>query len=277
MTKRPQRARDPAQLSVRRADSRPRRQPDEALVGCHHPGFHSRWPRHLARPGHPSRVPVRRPTPEGQRSGLLADSVIMTAGGKQNWDNTHYLHWNYFGRRILWWDKWSGDVRIEVPAKKLLMLSNINTRIGKAFRNGVEITQTDSIAYFNDRAYKILINDSYWLVAPFKLKDPGVNLSYLGTAKDSANDECYMLQLTFNNVGVTPENKYHVWIDRKTYLMTQWAYYDKFSDDTDILTSIFNFVEPTMKILISDLIMVRHILKYNELYIKFNIIVGIII
>jgi len=166
------------------------------------------------------------------RASAIADSVIMTAGGKQNWDNTHYLHWNYFGRRILWWDKWSGDVRIEVPAKKLLMLSNINTRIGKAFRNGVEITQTDSMAYFNDRAYKILINDSYWLVAPFKLKDPGVNLSYLGTAKDSANNDCYLLQLTFNNVGVTPENKYHIWVNRKTYLMSQWAFYEKFSDDT---------------------------------------------
>jgi hypothetical protein len=166
------------------------------------------------------------------RASSIADSVIMSAGGKQNWDNTHYLHWNYFGRRILWWDKWSGDVRIEVPAKKLLMLSNINTKTGKAFRNGVEITQADSVAYFNDRAYKILINDSYWLVAPLKLKDPGVNLTYLGTTKDSASDDCYLLQLTFNNVGVTPENKYHVWVDRKTYLMTQWAFYEKFSDDT---------------------------------------------
>ena len=32
----------------------------------------------LARGGHPSRVLVRRATPEGQKSGLLADSVIMT-------------------------------------------------------------------------------------------------------------------------------------------------------------------------------------------------------
>src|SRR5215217_2956986 len=146
------------------------------------------------------------------RASSIADSAIAQIGGKQNWDNTRYLHWNYFGRRILWWDKWTGDVRIEIPAKKLLLLSNINTKSGKAFRNGVEITQSDSVAYFNDRAYKILINDSYWLVAPFKLKDPGVSLSYRGSAKDSMNDDCYLLQLTFNNVGVTPENKYHVWV-----------------------------------------------------------------
>ncbi|MEG4344796.1 hypothetical protein QUB70_16085 [Microcoleus sp. A003_D6] len=32
----------------------------------------------LARSGHPSRVFVSRSTPEGQQTGLLADSVIMT-------------------------------------------------------------------------------------------------------------------------------------------------------------------------------------------------------
>jgi len=32
----------------------------------------------LARAGHPSRLVVQRATPEGQRSGLLSDSVVMT-------------------------------------------------------------------------------------------------------------------------------------------------------------------------------------------------------
>jgi hypothetical protein len=166
------------------------------------------------------------------RAASIADSVILTMGGKENWDNTQYLHWTFFRRRTIWWNKWTGDVRIEIPAKKLLLLSNINTKNGKAFRNGIEITQADSVAYFNDRAYKILMNDSYWLAMPFKLRDPGVNLSYWGTSKDSADHDCYLLQLTFNNVGVTPENKYHIWVDRSSYLVTQWAYFEKFSDDT---------------------------------------------
>lgn len=166
------------------------------------------------------------------RAASIADSVILTMGGKENWDNTRCLSWTFFGRRTLWWNKWTGDVRIEIPARKLLLLSNINTKTGRAFRNGVEITQTDSVAYFNDRAYKILINDSYWLAMPFKLRDPGVQLSYLGTGVDSANIDCYVLQLTFTSVGVTPENKYHIWVDRRSYLVTQWAYFEKFSDDT---------------------------------------------
>lgn len=165
------------------------------------------------------------------RAISIADSVILAMGGKENWDNTQYLRWSFFGRRTLWWNKWTGDVRIEIPARKLLLLSNINTRKGKAYRNGIEITNPDSVAFFNDRAYRILINDSYWLAMPFKLRDPGVNLSFLGTAQDSVKNECHLLQLTFHQVGVTPENKYHVWIDRRSYMVTQWAYFEKYADD----------------------------------------------
>jgi hypothetical protein len=169
------------------------------------------------------------------RAKQIADSVMWAMGGKQNWDNTQYLRWNFFGRRTLWWNKWSGEVRIEIPARKLVLLSNINTKTGSAFRNGREITQPDSVIFFNDRAYKILVNDSYWLAMPFKLLDPGVNLSYLGTGNDSAGKNCSILQLTFHAVGVTPENKYHVWVDQETYLVTQWAYFEKFTDEQPAL------------------------------------------
>ncbi|MBX7140263.1 MAG: hypothetical protein K1X63_04205 [Chitinophagales bacterium] len=185
------------------------------------------------------------------RAVSIADSVIMVVGGKENWDNTQYLQWTFFGRRTLWWNKWTGDVRIEIPSKKLLLLSNINSKTGKAFRHGIEITQADSVTYFNDRAYKILMNDSYWLAMPFKLRDPGVTLSYLGTAKDSVNNDCYLLQLTFTSVGVTPENKYHIWVDRSTYLVTQWAYFEKFSDDTAAIINPWFDYERYSNILLS--------------------------
>jgi len=165
------------------------------------------------------------------RASSIADSVMMAMGGKQNWDNAHYLKWNFFGKRILWWDKWTGNVRIEIPAKKLIILTNINTKKGHVYRFGNELTQSDSVNYFMDRGYKIWANDSYWLIMPFKLKDPGVNMKYLGAEKDSLGKDCYLLELTFNNVGVTPENKYHVYVDRKTYLVTEFDYYEKATDE----------------------------------------------
>jgi hypothetical protein len=37
------------------------------------------------------------------------------------------------------------------------------------------------------------------------------------------------IQLTFNAVGVTPENKYWLYVD-KDHLIKQWAYYQNFKD-----------------------------------------------
>ena len=164
------------------------------------------------------------------RSSSVADSVMMAMGGKQNWEQVHYLKWNFFGRRIIWWDKWTSNVRIEIPAKSLLILTNINTRQGHVYRFGKELTQDDSINYFMDRGFKIWANDSYWLIMPFKLKDPGVNVSYKGEVNDPQGNNCFLLELTFNKVGVTPENKYHIYVNKKDYLVSYWDYFEKFSD-----------------------------------------------
>jgi len=69
------------------------------------------------------------------------------------------------------------------------------------------------------------VNDSYWMFMPFKLLDPGVNLVYVGEdlmADDRAAD---VLQLTFESVGVTPDNKYLIYVARDTGLVEQWSYF----------------------------------------------------
>ncbi|MBA3649565.1 MAG: hypothetical protein H0W62_13620 [Chitinophagales bacterium] len=176
------------------------------------------------------------------RSSAVADSVMIALGGKQNWEKVHYLKWNFFGRRTIYWDKWTGDVRIEISGKKLVILTNINSKKGHVFRNTSELMQPDSNAYFMDRGYKIWANDSYWLLMPFKLKDPGVNISYVGTSRDTLNNDCYVMEVTFNKVGVTPENMYHIYVDRKNYLVTQWEYFEKSSEQKpDIKTPWWNY------------------------------------
>lgn len=176
------------------------------------------------------------------RASQIADSVITAMGGMNAFNNAHYLQWTFFGRRNLTWDKWTGNCRIEMPARKMVILVNLNSKKGKVFRNGNEITQPDSVDFFMNRGYQIWVNDSYWLIMPFKLKDPGVNLQYMGMRSDSTNKNCYVLKLTFNNVGVTPENKYMVFVDPKTYMVTQWQYFAKASEDTpDISTPWKNY------------------------------------
>lgn len=161
----------------------------------------------------------------------IADEVMNAMGGRAAWDNTRVIQWTFFGRRTLTWDKWSGDVRIEWLKRPLKILVNINSGSGKVLLNNVEQTHPDSLAKYLDIGKQVWINDSYWLVMPYKLKDSGVTLKYIGPQKTDDGKAADMLQLTFKGVGVTPDNKYHVWVDRQSHLVTQWAYFEKFTDE----------------------------------------------
>ncbi len=158
---------------------------------------------------------------------LLADEVMNAMAGYADWKATRFITWNFFGRHSLLWDKWTGDVRIEIPESKTIILVNINDSTGRAIENGVEIIDPDTLRlkYIN-RGVSIWINDSYWLVMPFKLKDSGVTLKYKGEQKTQAGENADMVQLTFENVGETPNHKYNVYIDKNTKLVTQWDYFD---------------------------------------------------
>lgn len=161
----------------------------------------------------------------------LADSVMHAMGGREAWDQTRLLQWTFMGRRKLWWDKWTGDVRIESVDSSYQYLVNIHTRQGRVRRNGLEYTGSDSLQYFLDQAVSIWINDSYWLFMPFKLKDDGLRLRYLGDSQPTASGKAaYWIELTFRNVGDTPDNKYHVAIDKETYLVSEWQFFTRYDD-----------------------------------------------
>ncbi len=161
----------------------------------------------------------------------IADEVMQAMGGREAWDGTACLAWNFFGARTLVWDKKAGLCRIEWLKRPQKVIVNLNDGTGKVMLNGVEQTHPDSLAKYLDTGKKVWINDAYWLVMPFKLKDSGVTLKYLGDGKTEKGEAADLLQLTFAGVGVTPDNKYQVWVDKKSRLVTQWAYFEKFTDE----------------------------------------------
>lgn len=69
-------------------------------------------------------------------------------------------------------------------------------------------------------------NDSYWLLAPLKVLDPGVKLSY-GGSKEVDGATCEMLHVSFEGVGMTPGDQYNFYIDPTTKLMKAWDYTPK--------------------------------------------------
>lgn len=156
---------------------------------------------------------------------IIADKVMTAMGGRKAWDETRYLAWTFFGKRQLLWDKFTGDVRIDFLDREEKLLVNIHSLNGKAMSEGKEILNKDSLASYLSKAKSIWINDSYWLVMPFKLKDSGVSLFYIGSDTTEVGKESYVLQMAFENVGDTPDNVYHVWIDNESNLVTQWAFF----------------------------------------------------
>ena len=72
-------------------------------------------------------------------------------------------------------------------------------------------------------AYGRWVNDSYWLLAPLKVLDPGVKLSAEGT-KTVGEAQFDTLRLSFQGVGLTPGDQYLLYIDPQTKLVRAWDY-----------------------------------------------------
>lgn len=179
----------------------------------------------------------------------IADQVMERLGGRHNWDQTHYLTWRFFGKRLHVWDKWTGNIRFEEGG--LVVLMNINSGKGRAWQEGQEVAEPDTLKDRLKHAYEAWINDSYWLVMPYKLKDSGVTLKYKGEGQTEEGEAAQVLVLTFKNVGVTPQNKYEVWVDQD-HLVTQWAFYADAADAEPKFTGAWANWQPFGHILLAD-------------------------
>jgi len=170
-------------------------------------------------------------TNSDEKAILIADQVMEAMGGRQNWEGVRILKWNFFGSRKLVWDKHTGQVRIDFLKENLKIILNLHNKTGKAMRNDSLFTQGPVYEQLMEKGESVWINDSYWLVLPFKLKDSGVTLKYIGEANTQAGTAAEVLQLTYNDIGKTPDNKYLVYVDKQSHLITQWDYYPSASDD----------------------------------------------
>ncbi|MCH8152351.1 MAG: hypothetical protein IH830_08275 [Planctomycetes bacterium] len=165
----------------------------------------------------------------------LADAVMAKMGGRRAWNETRYIVWNFFGQRRHVWDKREGRVRIELDAQEgvpYVYVLNIDTQSGRAWKGGQAVTDPDELARRMDQAEAMWINDSYWLVMPYKLKDAGVTLKYIGERDMEDGRIADVLQLTFQDVGRTPNNKYHVYVAKDSGLVEQFDYYEHSDDPT---------------------------------------------
>lgn len=186
----------------------------------------------------------------------IADQVMANLGGRQAWDETRFITWSFFGRRRHVWDKFTGDLRVEgvdrETEKPYLILMNLYSKKGRAWSNDEEITDPPALEKMLDRGEAVWINDGYWMFMPFKLKDSGVTLKYVGEKEMLDGRMADTLQLTFENVGRTPENKYLVYVAKDTGLVEQWDFFSKADDPEPRFQSPWHNWQPHGAILLSD-------------------------
>ncbi|GAA4391387.1 hypothetical protein [Hymenobacter koreensis] len=163
------------------------------------------------------------------RAIALADKVMEQMGGYQAWQGTRLLGWDFLDGSYQLWDKQTGDFRWQKG--DLVGIYNLNTKQGRAYKAGEDISATPDGEKLLSRMYPIWVNNSWWLLMPFKLKDSGVTLTYKGTGTlMDGTTPAEVLHMTFKNVGVTPDNRYEVLVNPKTNLVEEWAYFPKATD-----------------------------------------------
>ena len=163
----------------------------------------------------------------------IARATLATMGGEEAWNNTRYISWKFMGGRLHVWDKWTGNHRMESQNRdgdQIVSLINVNTWEGRIFKNGAEVTDPDELAALLNSAFRGWNNDTYWMFMPYKLLDPGVTLEYLGERPMADGRPADVLQLTFEDVGDTPNNKYEVFVATDTGLVEQWTHWTRFDD-----------------------------------------------
>ncbi len=150
------------------------------------------------------------------RAKQLADAVIKASGGDA-WGNVKTLTFTFqveqtgkseplLSAKHVW----------DVPGNKDTVTWN-----GKTVTIDLGAPNTEGEAL---DAMKRWTNDAYWLVAPLKLRDPGVNLSYAGQGKLPDGKAVEMLDVSFGKVGLTNNDRYRLYIDPTSHLIQRWDY-----------------------------------------------------
>lgn len=168
-------------------------------------------------------APVRDP-----KADKVAARLVEALGGAETFAQVRYFSFSFNGRRRHWWDRETGRHRLEGTNREgqsYVVLSNVHDAgkgAGTAILAGTEVAGEEKVKLL-ENAYGAWINDFYWLLAPFKLQDPGVHLTYNGeeTADGATFDK---IKLTFEQVGLTPGDTYWLVVDRASGLLARWEY-----------------------------------------------------
>jgi hypothetical protein len=159
----------------------------------------------------------------------IAEKMISAMGGLDGWKRVRGLRFNFQVEKEgappravkHLWDRAGGRDHVEWSKdnKPTVAWINLKSKEGAAWMEGRKL-EGEELKQALDSTYGRWVNDTYWLIMPFKVLDNGVNLKYEGE-KDGHD----VLHLSFGTVGLTPKDQYWAYINQTTHLMDRWQFH----------------------------------------------------
>lgn len=168
------------------------------------------------------------------RAVEIAERMMEAMGGREAFEAQRLLHFVWIVERgdeevshyRHWWDRPTGRYRLEGKSREgvdFRVVFDVDDRTGKVWADGSLLEGEEAQKYLG-MAYGRFINDTYWLLMPWKWLDPGVTLHYEGERRMGGEDYD-VVRLSFDDgVGITSGDRYWAFVSRKTGLMHRWEY-----------------------------------------------------
>lgn len=148
---------------------------------------------------------------EGQKVEELTDKML-NALNYEAYQQLDVIKWSFPRGHHFVWNKAQDSV--EVKWSDYRVIFKTKTLDGFAYQNEEELAGADKQKAL-DKAWALFANDSFWLVAPFKVRDPGTSRKYVVTERGPG------ILVTYSSGGVTPGDSY-LWILGEDYKPLAW-------------------------------------------------------
>lgn len=162
----------------------------------------------------------------------LLDSIASAGGGQKAWEETRYISWNADGDREIFWDKKTGNVRVDSKADQMICIFNSNSDDGKVRANGSEITDQDELSKKLAAVKQQWQKDVHDLFLAFNLKQSGYSFVYLGEETLASGIKANVVEVERDSTADHLSPIYKIFVDQKDSHILQIGYLNPAAPDS---------------------------------------------
>jgi hypothetical protein len=151
---------------------------------------------------------------QGKNADALATKMLTALNGEA-YENTEILEWSFRNEHHYKWYKQENTVEVSWDNNKVILYTDKVAK-SEVYVAGKKVANKEILK----KATDLFNNDSFWLVAPYKIFDKGTERRIVKYNNKDA------LLITYTSGGSTPGDSY-LWILDKNYLPTSFKMWTK--------------------------------------------------